>query len=42
MITCLQIPGLRMYEEAMKTVSSQKKTIERLHHQLEKYESVTD
>lgn len=30
-----------MYEEAMKTVSSQKETIERLHHQLEKYESVT-
>ena len=30
-----------MYEEAMKTVSSQKETIERLQHQLEKYEAVT-
>ena len=30
-----------MYEEAMKTVSGQKETIERLNHQLEKYEAVT-
>jgi len=30
-----------MYEEAMKAVSSQKETIERLNHQLEKYEAVT-
>ena len=29
-----------MYEEAMKTVSGQKETIERLNHQLEKYEAV--
>lgn len=30
-----------MYEEAMKAVSSQKETIERLNQQLEKYEAVT-